>query len=59
MTNREKLNVMSDDDFAEWLCRQFWDDFDAGGGMMRELQRYHGIRNWLKMDVQDEEGGQE
>lgn len=50
MTNRERLNDMTDDDFAEWLCRQFWDDFDADGGMIRDLQRYHSIRNWLKME---------
>ena len=53
MTNREYLNNMNDDDFAEWLCRQFWDDFDADGGMIRDLQRYHSIRNWLKMEAKE------
>lgn len=54
MTNREYLNNMNDEDFAEWLCRQFWDDFDADGGMIRDLQRYHSIRNWLKMEYKEE-----
>ena len=53
MTNREYLNALSDDDFAEWLCKQIWDDFDAEGGMIRDLQRYHSIRNWLKMEAKE------
>ena len=51
MTNREKLNSMSDQEFAEWLCKQLWDNFDKSS--FENLVRYNQVRNFLKMEYKD------
>ena len=51
MTNRERLNAMTDEELAEWLCSQIWDDYDKGG--MINMIRYHQVRNFLKMEYRE------
>lgn len=53
MTNREKLSKMSDEEFAEWLCKQMWTDYK--GNNPTDIMRYHQVRNFLKAEA--EEGG--
>lgn len=50
MTNREKLNAMSDEEFADWLCKQIWEDYDADDVI--NVMRYNEVRNFLKMEVE-------
>lgn len=55
MTNREYLNTLSDDDFAEWLCGQIWEQY-VGQGLMDSI-RYNTVRNFLKMEHEEEADG--
>ena len=55
MTNREKLNSMTDEEFAEWLCKQMFEDYDADDVI--NVIRYHNVRNFLKMEYKPEEVG--
>ncbi len=52
MTNREKLNAMTDEEFAEWLCQQVWDDY--GRDPLLSAMRFNHIRNFLKREVEHE-----
>lgn len=52
MTNREKLNSMTDEEFASWLCVQLWDDY--GTDPATDDFRYHAIRNFLKLETEEE-----
>lgn len=53
MTNREKLNSMTDEEFAEWLCKQLWSDYDADDVI--NVIRYNQVRNYLKMEWKETE----
>ena len=48
MTNREILNHMTDDEFAEWLCKQIWSDYNTDDCL--KLIRFHMVCNFLKME---------
>ena len=50
MTNREYLNALSDDDFAEWLCKQMYSYFGKPIVTLEDIERYHAVRNFLKAD---------
>ena len=52
MTNREKLNSMTDDEFAEWLCKQMWPDYDADDVI--NVVRFNTARNFLKMEYTED-----
>ena len=52
MTNRERLARMSDEEFAEWLCRQLWADYDEADVI--NVIRYNQVRNFLKMEYKEE-----
>lgn len=51
MTLREQLNAMSDEEFAEWLCKQMWIDYDSDDVI--NIIRYNQVRNFLKMEVEE------
>ena len=53
MTNREYLNSLSDDDFAEWLCKQLWDGFELGSRFI-DIMRFNEVRNFLKGEYKEE-----
>ena len=55
MTNREHLNALSDDDFAEWLCRQIWEQYTGQG--LTDSIRYNTVRNFLKLEYKEETNG--
>lgn len=48
MTNAEKIRQMTDEELAEWLCKQFWDDYDQDDVI--NIIRYNQVRNFLKME---------
>ena len=48
MTNREWLNRMDDDMFADWLCKQIFSDYNADHFV--NVMRFHNVRNFLKME---------
>lgn len=48
MTNREKLNSMTDEEFAEWLCGQIFDSYQDDDPI--NVVRYHMVRNFLKSE---------
>lgn len=52
MTNREKLNSMTDEDFADWICHQLWDDY--GQDSMIDMFRYNTVRNFLKAEYEED-----
>ena len=52
MTNRERLNTLSDDDLTEWLCRQMWPYYGEEGAL--DAIRFHEVRNFLKMEYEPE-----
>lgn len=52
MTNGEKIRNMDDDELADWLCNQFWDDYKADD--IINIVRYNQVRNYLKMESEDE-----
>ncbi len=53
MTNREKLNAMTDEELAKWLCQQVWDDY--GRDPLLSAIRFNHIRNFLKMEAEYED----
>lgn len=55
MTNREHLSSLSDDDLAEWLCKQIFADYGDGKCPMVDHARYHTVRNFLMMEYKPEE----
>ena len=56
ITVRDKLNSMTDDEFAEWLCHQIFPDYDEDDVI--NVMRYQSVRNFLKMEIRqaEEEG---
>lgn len=54
MTNREKLNKMSDEEFAEWLCKRMWTDFNIDNP--EDRKKYAQVLNFLKMEAIEEDG---
>ena len=52
MTNREKLNSMTDEEFAEWLCKQIWSDYEADDVI--NVVRYNTVRNFLKLEYKEQ-----
>jgi len=56
MTNREYLNQMDDDAFADWLCKQMFPDYGVDGkDPLLDTTRFHTVRNFLKMEHTEEE----
>ena len=55
MTNREYLNQMDDDAFAEWLCKQIFPDYEEDDFI--NVARFHTVRNFLKMEHTEEDNG--
>lgn len=53
MTNREYLASLSDDDLADWLCRQIWDTYMTTRDTMENLMRFHQVRNFLKLEFHE------
>lgn len=51
MTNRERLNSLTDEDYAHWLCHQLWTDYDANDVI--NVIRYNQVRNFLKMEYKE------
>ena len=50
MTNREWLNNMDDDEFADWLCEQMFPNYGVYGKThLLDMTRFHTVRNFLKM----------
>lgn len=47
-TNADYLRGLSDDKLADWLCHQFWDDYDEDDVI--NIVRYNQVRNFLKME---------
>ena len=55
MTNREKLNSMTDEEFAEWLCLQLWADYKTQySDPIGDAFHYHAIRNFLNREYKEE-----
>lgn len=48
MTNREWLNQMDDDAFADWLCKQMFADYEEDDFI--NVARFQTVRNFLKME---------
>ena len=58
MTNREYLESMSDDDLAEWLCKQIFGSDEEGRVKYGEDPItdhiiYHQMRNFLKLEYHE------
>ncbi len=53
MSNREWLSKMSDDDLADWFCKQMFSDYDADDFI--NVARFHTVRNFLKMEHAEED----
>ena len=53
MTNREWLSKMSDDELADWLCKQMFSDYDEDDFI--NVSRFLTVRNFLKMEHKEEE----
>lgn len=53
MTNREYLATLSDDELAEWLCRQMWKSYTYGIGM-ENLVRYRKVQEFLEDEYSDD-----
>lgn len=51
MTIRERLNSLTDEDYAHWLCHQLWEDYDADDVI--NVIRYNQVRNFLKMEYKE------
>lgn len=56
VTIRDKLNNMSDEEFAEWLCHQMWPDYEEDDVI--NVVRYNSVRNFLKMRIDEAAGGE-
>ena len=56
VTIRDKLNNMSDEEFAEWLCHQMWTDYEEDDVI--NVVRYNSVRNFLKMRIDGAAGGE-
>ncbi len=54
MTNREYLAQMSNEDLADWLCKQIFPDYRRSHHKMLDVSRFHTIRNFLKMEYREE-----
>ncbi len=44
------LRKMDEDEFAEWLCIQMWDDYRED--LSLKAIRFHQVRNFLLMEVE-------
>jgi len=62
VTNREYLNQMDDDAFADWLCKQMFLDYGVDGkdgkDPLLDTTRFHAVRNFLKMEHAEEKDEQ-
>lgn len=45
----DKIRKMDEDELAEWLCHQMWEDY--GKDMTLTMIRFHQVRNFLLMEV--------
>ena len=45
-TNADYLRDLSDDKLADWLCHQFWNDYDEDDVI--NIIRYNQVRNFFK-----------
>lgn len=48
----DKIRQMDEDELAEWLCKQMWQDY--GENPMLSAIRFHQVRNYLLMEVNNE-----
>lgn len=46
------LRKMDEDELAEWLCVQMWDDYRED--LSLKAIRFHQVRNFLLMEVDNE-----
>ena len=51
MTIGERLRQMTDDELADWLCSQLWDDYKHDDGI--NVIRYNQVRNFLMMEYKE------
>ena len=52
LTVRDKLNSMTDDEFAEWLCHQIFPNYDGNDeDDIINVVRYKSVMRFLKMDI--------
>lgn len=51
MTNRQYLAGLSDDDLADWLCKQMWPAYKQD--TLLDVVRYNQVRNFLKMEYKE------
>lgn len=49
MTNRQKINAMSDEEFAEWLCKRMWDNFNMADP--EDKKKYEQVLNFLRAEA--------
>ena len=54
MTNGDRIRKMSDEELADFLCNQLWEDYHTNRKLT--MIRYNQVRNFLKMEAEDDEG---
>lgn len=54
MTNADKIRAMTDDELARFLMVQIYTDSRESD--LQSQIKYHAIRNFLKTEVQEDEG---
>lgn len=50
MTNRDKLNRMTDEEYAEWLCKRMWTDFKMSNP--EDRKKYNQVLNFLRAEAE-------
>lgn len=53
MTNHEYLKQMPTDEFADWLCKQVWEDYRNRNEIAIDMVRFHQIRKFLLMEYKE------
>lgn len=48
----DKIRQMDEDELAEWLCKQMWQDYRKDP--ILSTIRFHQVRNFLLMEVEHE-----
>lgn len=46
------IRAMNEDELAEWLCKQMWEDY--GKDQILSAIQFHEVRNYLFMEVDNE-----
>lgn len=55
MTNRDKLNEMWNEEFAEWLCKRMWDNFNMADP--EDKKKYEQVLSFLRAEAEDGKNG--